>query len=91
MQSQNAVLVQLPRGDSASFEEMRAYGETLQLFVREQEAALDAVEDVQRHNQIVDYLNLLASSYNEQLRVFKIAEKRRQATLMLSLMRHVGG
>ena len=91
MQSQNAVLVQLPRGDSASFEEMRAYGETLQLFVREQEAALDAVEDVQRHNQIVDYLNLLASSYNEQLRVFKLAEKRRQATLLVSLMRYVGG
>ena len=91
MHSQNSQLVQLPKGDSATFDEMRAYGETLPLFVREQEAALADVHDVQRHNQIVDYLNLLATSYNEQLRVFKIAEKRRQATLMLSLMRYVGG
>ena len=91
MHSQDSTLVQLPRGDTASFAEMQAYGETLQRFVREQEAELTNVHDVHRHNQIVDYLHLLASSYNEQLREFKLAEKRRQAALLLSLMRYVGG
>ena len=48
--------INLPHGDVASYEEMQAYGEILQRFIREQEAALEQVKDITRHNQIVDYL-----------------------------------
>ncbi len=91
MASSNPTLIQLPRGETASFEDMQAYGETLQGFIRDQEAALSDLQDVQRHNEIVDYLNLLANGYNEQLRLFKEAETRRRTQMLLSLMRFVGG
>ena len=91
MTSPNPILIQLPRGDTATFEDMEAYGQTLQAFIRQQEEQLPDERDVTRHNEIVDYLNLLASGYNEQLRLFKEAEARRRSTMLLSLMRYVGG
>ena len=89
MQSTEAVPVRMPDGESATFEEMQAFGETLQQFIRAQEAALADVQDTQRHNDIIDYLQLLADSYNEQLRVFKAAENRRQHVLLLSVIHFV--
>ena len=91
MTSSQPTLIQLPRGDTATFDDMQTYGETLQSFIREQEEHLQEEANVARHNEIVDYLNLLANSYNEQLRLFKEAEARRRTTMLLSLMRHVGG
>ena len=91
MTSSNPILIQLPKGETATFEDMQAYGETLQAFIREQEEHLPEERDVTRHNEVVDYLNLLANSYNEQLRLFKEAEARRRTTMLLSLMRDVGG
>lgn len=91
MASSNPILIQLPKGESASLEDMQAYGETLQSFIRQQEAALSHERDVARHNEIVDYLNLLANSYNEQLRLFRKAEAERRTAMLLSLLRFVGG
>ncbi|MDX1735047.1 MAG: hypothetical protein R3228_11800 [Halioglobus sp.] len=91
MRSRDAMPVRLPNGETATFEQMQSYGETLQRFIREQEAALPSISDVQRHNQIIDYLQLLADAYNQQLRVYKDAESHRQRVLLLSLVRYVGG
>jgi hypothetical protein len=82
--------VKLPNGAVASFEDMQAYGQTLQHFVLEQEAALPQVTDTTRHNQIVDYLRLLASSYNEQLRLYKAAESQRQREILVIMLRFGG-
>tara|TARA_B100001540_G_scaffold271058_3_gene254628 strand:+ start:2250 stop:2525 length:276 start_codon:yes stop_codon:yes gene_type:complete len=86
-----SISVQLPDGRTATFADMQSYGEILQQFIREQEQALPAVQDVSRHNEIIDYLQLLADAYNQQLRVFKAEESRRQRMFQLSLMRFVGG
>lgn len=82
--------INLPHGEIASFEEMQAYGQTLQQFILEQEAALTQVTDTHWHNQVVDYLRLLASAYNEQLRHYKAAEARRQREVLFVMLR-VGG
>ena len=79
--------VSLPRGEHANIEEMRAYGETLQKFVCQQEALLPAMTDITRHNEIIDYLQSLADGYNEQLRLFKAAEARRAQRLLIALVR----
>lgn len=79
--------ITLPHGEVATFEEMQDYGETLQCFIREQEWALAQVQDTQRYNQIVDYLRLLASSYNEQLRLYKAAEAQRQRDILVVMLR----
>ncbi|MCB1706473.1 MAG: hypothetical protein KDI17_16520 [Halioglobus sp.] len=82
--------INLPHGDVATYEEMQAYGDILQRFIREQEAALEQVKDITRHNQIVDYLRLLARSYNEQLRLYKAAEAKRQRETLIVLLK-IGG
>lgn len=86
MNSAESLQITMPRGDTASFEEMQAYGDTLQRFIVEQEAALVHEQDNRRHDEIVDYLELLASGYNQQLRLFKEVEKRRQRVLMVALL-----
>lgn len=91
MHNEQSISVQLPDGKTASFAEMQSYGETLQQFIREQEQALSGVQEVSRHNEIIDYLQLLADSYNKQLHVFKTEESRRQRAFQLSMMRFVGG
>jgi hypothetical protein len=45
------------------------------------------VREDTRHNEIVDYLRLLARSYNEQLRRFKAAQAERQRQVLVVLMR----
>jgi hypothetical protein len=67
----NAPPLQIPDGRYACLEDMEAFGQTLQTLVREQEAELAPNSYTARHNQIVDYLNVLAASCNEQLAIFK--------------------
>jgi len=81
--------ISLPRGETATFEEMQAYGSVLQSFIYEQEAKLPAVKDTRRHNDAVDYLQSLANGYNEQLRIYKDTEARRQRNLMAALWQAV--
>ena len=75
--------VNLPDGGRATFEEMQQYGETLQAFIREQETKLADIEDARRHNEIIDYLQLLADGYNEQLRRFRAAQAQRQKAVVV--------
>lgn len=82
--------IHLPRGEYASFEEMQSYGRVLQSFIHSQEALLQDLEDVQQHNDTIDYLHSLANSYNEQLRVYKEAESRRQRDVWSSLLQVMG-
>ena len=84
------IAIQLPDGRMASFEEMQAYGQTLQQFIVEQEAVLPQVTDTTHHNNIVEYLRLLASSYNEQLRLYKAAEAQRQREILVITLRFGG-
>jgi hypothetical protein len=84
------IAIQLPDGRMASFEEMQAYGQTLQQFIFEQEAVLPQVTDTTRHNNVVEYLRLLASSYNEQLRLYKAAEAQRQREILVITLRFGG-
>ena len=79
--------IRMPHGEKASFLEMQSYGSVLQTFITEQEAKLDDIEDTKRHNEIVDYLQSLANSYNEQLHIYKVKEARQQRKLMSELMR----
>lgn len=78
--------LELPRGETASFEDMQRYGEAIQAFVQTTEASLHEVENRNEYNEIVDYLNLLAESYNEQLGVYKAAEKERLRVYMMNLL-----
>ena len=78
--------LELPRGETASFEEMQRYGQAIQAFVQETESTLHSIENPKQYNEIVDYLNLLADSYNAQLRAYKIAEKERLRLYMMNLM-----
>jgi len=73
--------VQLPNGREATSEEMQSYGQALQNFIHQQEALLPQIKDTRRHNQIIDYLQLLSDSYNEQLGLYKAVEARRQLEL----------
>jgi hypothetical protein len=82
--------INLPDGRVANFEEMQAYGQTLQQFIFEQEAVLPQVTDTTRHNTIVEYLRLLASSYNDQLRLYKAAEAQRQREVLVVMLRFGG-
>ncbi|MBK6512072.1 MAG: hypothetical protein IPG06_23295 [Haliea sp.] len=84
------IAIQLPDGRMASFEEMQAYGQTLQQFIFEQEAVLPQVTDTTRHNNVVEYLRLLASGYNEQLRLYKAAEAQRQREILVITLRFGG-
>jgi len=88
--SSGSISVELPNGREATLEEMHVYGRTLQYFIREQEAALPLLKDTIRHNQIIDYLRLLADGYNEQLRLYKTADTQRQQ-LLVAMIRIVGG
>ena len=88
--SANTISVHLPRGEYASFEEMQSYGSVLQSFIRTQEALLEDMEDIQHHNDTIDYLQSLANGYNEQLRVYKEAESRRQREMLSTLIRVIG-
>lgn len=82
--------IKLPDGRGASFEDMQAYGKTLQQFLFEQEALLPQVSDTTRRNDIIEYLRLLASSYNAQLRLYKAAEAQRQRETLVILLRFGG-
>jgi len=53
--------------------------------VHQQEQALDDVASLTLHNQIVDFLNVLADAYNEQLVIFREAEQLRQQELVATL------
>ena len=79
--------VQLPNGREATFEEMQSCGQALQNFIHNQEALLPRIKDTRRHNQIIDYLQLLADAYNEQLGRYKAAEARRQQELLVAMIR----
>jgi len=83
----NPLSIQLPRGEYASFAEMQGYGSVLQTFICSQEALLEDIEDVKHHNDTVDYLQSLANSYNEQLRIYKESESQRQRNMLSALMR----
>jgi len=87
MASAPQLAITLPDGSVANFEEIQAYGQVLQRFILEQEAALPAVKDANRHNEIIDYLRLLARSYNAQLRRFKAAQAQRQKAILVVLIR----
>ncbi|MFT5484586.1 MAG: hypothetical protein ACI9GW_003253, partial [Halieaceae bacterium] len=78
----NAPPLQIPDGRCADREEMSVFGETLKNFVLLQENALDEVTSLSLHNQIVDFLNVLADAYNEQLVLFNEAEQLRQRHLL---------
>ena len=88
--SSSSLAITLPDGREASFEEMQNYGNILQDFIRDQEAQLPQVEDIRRHNEIIDYLQLLATAFNKQLRIYKAREEQKQRQFMIVLMR-VGG
>lgn len=83
MTSSDTHAVTLPDGRNASYEDMQQYGETLQAFIREQEVKLADIEDARRHNEIIDYLQMLADGYNEQLRLFKAARAQRQSAVVI--------
>ena len=85
----NAPPLQIPDGRCADREEMSVFGETLKNFVLLQENALDEVTSLSLHNQIVDFLNVLADAYNEQLVLFNEAEQLRQHQLLADLSRIV--
>jgi len=83
MASTDAPTITLPDGRSASYEEMQYYGEILQEFIRDQETKLATIEDVRRHNEIIDYLHLLADGYNEQLRLFRASQAQRENAVVI--------
>ncbi|MGI9294696.1 MAG: hypothetical protein ACR2PS_12000 [Pseudomonadales bacterium] len=84
--SPTPLIVNLPDGEQATYKEMQIYGRMLQTYIRRQEDALPLVNDASRHNQIVEYLVLLADAYNEQLGHYKASEIRRQQALVLAMM-----
>lgn len=88
--SEPQLTIKLPDGHVASFEDMQAYGQTLQHFILTQETLLPQVTDTTRHNNIVEYLRLLASSYNAQLRLYKAAEAQRQREVLVIMLRFGG-
>ena len=79
--------IRMPHGAEASFAEMKSYGNVLQTFITEQEANLDDIEDARNHDAIVEYLQSLANSYNEQLHIYKAKEAHQQRKVMYELMR----
>lgn len=83
--------ITVPDGAAATFEELQAYGQILQRFILQQEAALPAIDDNARHNEIIEYLRLLASSYNQQLRRYKAAQAQRQRETLIVMLRIGGG
>jgi hypothetical protein len=89
--SSSPIAVTLPNGREATFDEMQSYRQILLGFIRDQEALLPQVEDSRRHNEIIDYLRILADGYNEQLGLFKAAEAQRQQQLLVAMIRVVGG
>jgi hypothetical protein len=89
--SSSSIVFTLPNGREATLEEMQTYRRILQNFIREQEAALPQQKDTVLHNRIIDYLQLLADGYNEQLGLYKAAEAQRQQALLVAMIRIVGG
>lgn len=88
--SKSSPTITLPYGGDASFAEMQAYGSVLQSFIRDQESQLAEIQDTRKHNETIDYLQSLASSYNEQLRIYKDTEANHQRDMMMALIRFVG-
>ena len=88
--SSASLSITLPDGREASFKQLQAYGNTLLDFIRKQEATLPEVEDTGRHNEIVDYLRLLATSFNKQLRIYKAQEAQNQRQFMI-VLKQAGG
>lgn len=74
----SSLVVKFPDGRTATFEIMRDYGRAVQQFVRDTEAALAEVADAGQHNRIVDYLHVVADTYNDQFRIFRASEQERQ-------------
>lgn len=87
----SSIAVTLPDGRETTFDEMQRYQQIVQDFIRDQEALLPQIKDTRRHNEIIDYLRMLAASYNEQLGVYKAAEALRKQRLLVAMMRIVGG
>lgn len=81
----NAPPLQIPDGRYAGLRDMEEFGNTLQRFIQEQEATLDQVCDDARHNEIVDFMEVLALSYNEQLAIFKKMEIQRRQQLFAEI------
>ena len=79
--------IRMPHAATASFAEMRSYGSVLQGFISEQESKLDDIKDTKQHNEIVDYLQSLANSFNQQLHLYQAKEAHQQRELMHELMR----
>ncbi len=82
----DALALQIPDGRHADQAEMLAYGRVLRDFVRQQEASLPEIESAARHNQVVDFLNELATSYNQQLRLFHDADLQRRQQLLAAIL-----
>jgi len=82
----NVPPLQLPDGAHADLEEMSTFGRTLQKFIAQQEQLLDEIVDIDHHNEIIDFLNVLADTYNEQLTLFKEAEGERQERLFEAMV-----
>jgi hypothetical protein len=89
--SSSPIAVTLPNGREATFDEMQSYRKILLDFIQDQEALLPQVKDSRRHNQIIDYLRILAAGYNWQLGLYKAAEAQRQQELLVAMVRVVGG
>jgi type II secretory pathway predicted ATPase ExeA len=82
----DAHALQIPDGRNADLAEMLAYGRVLRDFVQQQEALLPEITSAARHNQVVDFLNELANSYNEQLRLFHNADLQRRQQLLATIL-----
>ena len=79
--------IRMPDGAKASFAQMQSYASVLQGFITEQESKLDDIKDIKQHNEIVDYLQTLANSFNQQLHVYKAKDAQQQREMMRELMR----
>ena len=78
--------VRTPSGKTATLGEMKDYGVILQVFVRETETNLKSEQNIQRHNNAVDYLNHIAKHYNRELQLFNKEEQKRQMSLLYKVM-----
>lgn len=78
--------LQIPDGAHADLEEMATCARTLQKFIARQEQLLDEIVNIEHHNEIIDFLNVLADAYNEQLALFKEAECERREKLFEAMI-----
>ena len=84
-----APAIKLPNGREATRDDMQNYGHVLQSFIRAQEEKLEQVTNSHHHNQIIDYLQILADGYNKELRLFQCAEAQRHQMQLENMIRFV--